>query len=350
MDLKALLKKANSQLGYGYMVVRRNKLRYNAVLPPKRGETEPKRREIALNCAFTKIGIETALLRAQQIEAQLVLGLFRWPEEQDPLTVAQGIELLHDRFWRSRSKSEQQKQYWQQDWLVYLRRLPLEEELTPRLLRQVAATYKPNSKSRLRACVVYAALAKEAGMSVDFSDLKGSYSPKEVDTRRLPSDEEIVANRNLLPRPEWQWVYTVMATYGLRNHEVFYVDWSTMDGDGIVYLSEGKTGGRLLYPMPPKGLVLEMPPMLPCVTGKTHKDYGDRVSHYFRRYGIRPYDLRHCYARRMFEQGFNADFVAKAMGHSLSVHMSVYRRFWGDEPYKRLFKERQCSQSPTAHS
>jgi hypothetical protein len=34
---------------------------------------------------------------------------------------------------------------------------------------------------------------------------------------------EIAYHRDKLTNPAWQWVYGMMATYGLRNHEVFFL-------------------------------------------------------------------------------------------------------------------------------
>jgi hypothetical protein len=38
----------------------------------------------------------------------------------------------------------------------------------------------------------------------------------------LPSDEVIVEWYDRIPNPTWRYVYGIMATYGLRNHEVFF--------------------------------------------------------------------------------------------------------------------------------
>ena len=70
------------------------------------------------------------------------------------------------------------------------------------------------------------ALAKFAGFQTDFSALVGSYSPKRVAPRLLPSDEAIAVARLSITNEAWQWVFGVVACYGLRPHEAFHLNLS----------------------------------------------------------------------------------------------------------------------------
>ncbi|MEM6716600.1 MAG: hypothetical protein AAGD09_21015 [Cyanobacteria bacterium P01_F01_bin.56] len=68
--------------------------------------------------------------------------------------------------------------------------------------------------------------------------------------REIPSDEDIIRYRNELENPAWQWVYGVMACYGLRNHEVFYLDLSEFPV--VRVLDDTKTGAREVWPCYPE--------------------------------------------------------------------------------------------------
>ena len=58
-----------------------------------------------------------------------------------------------------------------------------------------------------------------------------TYSAVSVAERSLASDEAIVAwIDNLGDRPQWQWVFGMLATYGLRPHEAFHLEGTTRRG------------------------------------------------------------------------------------------------------------------------
>ena len=71
--------------------------------------------------------------------------------------------------------------------------------------------------------------------------------------RDLPSDEEIVRIVESVPEA-WRWTFGILATYGLRGHEIKLLDCSkTEDPPHIVYVhSDTKSGSRPVYPVPPQ--------------------------------------------------------------------------------------------------
>ncbi|MEG4579371.1 hypothetical protein QUA71_07010 [Microcoleus sp. MON1_C5] len=50
------------------------------------------------------------------------------------------------------------------------------------------------------------------------SDLLGSYSPTKVQPRNLPSDDVIATCFDKINNSQWQWIYGVIAAYGLKIH------------------------------------------------------------------------------------------------------------------------------------
>lgn len=101
----------------------------------------------------------------------------------------------------------------------------------------------------------YQALAKHAGLTINLSDIKGRYRPKPLKPSDLPSDSEIEQIWESLRSPGWRWVYGMLATYGLRPHEVFRIaDYGGIGSETgqISIIDDSKTGARDVWPLPDK--------------------------------------------------------------------------------------------------
>jgi len=56
--------------------------------------------------------------------------------------------------------------------------------------------------------------------------------------------------RESIPNPAWQWAYGMMACYGLRNHELFYLDCDRLP---LLVVKDGsKTGYHRVHPFFPE--------------------------------------------------------------------------------------------------
>lgn len=348
--LKEALQRANRQLGRSSIVVRREKLRLNAIYPPRPGEADPKRREVALGCAYTVPGIQTALKLALKIEAQLTLGEFDWQpylkgaqKTAGERSVGEWVQAFEQRFWLTHRDDVNTRNYWRKDWLTAFNKLPWSAPLTEEILINTIEAIEPDTRTRQRVCHRFQSLARFAGLDVNLTPYQGSYAAVGVELRTLPTDDEILAARSKIPSDRWRNVFDLMACYGIRNHEAFYLDWESVTENGIIRLTEGKTGGRLIYPVKAGNWQAFDPlaGLLPDIRlDRAHNAVGETVNHYLRKYlPFKPYDLRHSWARRSFESGLPSDFCARAMGHSLEVHLKTYRRLWGDEPYKKVFEQ-----------
>ena len=134
-----------------------------------------------------------------------------------------------------------------------------------------------------------------------------------------------------------------MATYGLRNHEVFFCDLSALknNGDKILrVLPTTKTGEHQVWPFHPKWVDLfelnslgNDPYLLPKInrdlSQTTLQNIGKRITDQFNRYGIRirPYDLRHAWAVRTIFYDLPDTVAARMMGHSVSLHNQTYHHW-----------------------
>lgn len=231
------------------------------------------------------------------------------------------------------------------------------------------------------------------------SDFNKDYKPK---TRSLPTDEQIIEgfyriqeahDKNpwagkttpyFIRLASWGWVYGILATYGLRPHELLAIDIDnsfetelnelTLDEnlcDGI------KTGSRIVYPLKPDWvdlfglkdvkhpekrnqltIVLHNKIVRKVDTKKqsTSSDEPKNVTSItnvisdrfkVKTKPIKAYDLRHAYAVRGYVYNVSIGCMAKLMGHSIEMHEKIYQKYipgWKlKEPYadaSKYYKER----------
>jgi len=214
---------------------------------------------------------------------------------------------------------------WKTDYFRPFSQLPADVVLSPEVLISVIALTAPNTRQRRRFCLAFRQLAEFAGIELNVRHLIGSYGPTKVQPRDLPTDEYIAACFKQIKNPQWQWAYGVLATYGLRNHEAFYLDMSKFP---IAQVQQGKTGFRQVWPLMPEWAEgwdlgnIKRPP----VTGACHADFGARVTKFFAQtaLGFNAYDLRHAWAVRAIRFGLASPLAARQMGHSTSVHDQTY--------------------------
>lgn len=227
---------------------------------------------------------------------------------------------------------------WKTDYFQPFSQLPNDVILSSEVLLNAIALTAPNTRQRRRFCLAFRQLAEFAGIELDVRHLMGTYSATKVKARNLVTDKEIVTCYNQIQKPSWQWVYGVIATYGLRNHEVFYLDMSRFP---IIQVKEGKTGYRQVWPLEPEWAEQwDLANMkLPSVTGKCHADFGMRVTKFFTQaaLGFNAYDLRHAWAVRAIRFGLAAPLAAKQMGHSLQVHTQTYHLAINEREQQQAF-------------
>ena len=243
---------------------------------------------------------------------------------------------------------------WTSAYLPYLRRLQqaadqlgltLTSAPPPWLLEQVLESYPSSSRSRQQCGTSLAALASHWAIPLppDWGERAGGYGLHVAQFRQLPKDEEILLWSERIPNPGWRLAYGLMATYGLRNHEIFFSDLSALSsrGDRVIrVLPTSKTGEHQVWPFQPEWVeafelprLAEGPGLLPPVCSDlrrtTLQQVGRRVAEQFRRYGLplTPYDLRHAWAVRTIHLGLPDTVAARMMGHSVAIHTRTYHHW-----------------------
>nr|MBW4528848.1 hypothetical protein [Phormidium tanganyikae FI6-MK23] len=272
-----------------------------------------------------------------------------WVESEKPEfdTVLGWIERYEAEYFNRRSRNPKSETTWKTEYDQVFRQLPSDQMLTSELLRSTIIATEPDTRTRVRYCMALGRLAEFAAVPLDAKALRGKYSPKRVNPRDLPSDKEISEWRDRINNEQWQYAFGLMACYGLRNHELFYIGLEKLKDSPVLSIIEhdngdsAKTGCRRVWACYPEWWEkwrLWDTSLLPKVTGRNNRELGHRVTAAFRRYGFRnPYNLRHCWAVRTIEFGLPVELAAQQMGHSYKVHSDVYHHWITDEVHQRAY-------------
>ncbi len=342
-------------------------------LPCKRGSGRSPVQRLSLGLPADAAGLEQARQRLRQVLQQLQQQRFSWaawgvaaagPGAAAGASGAAGpgvglaLEPALRRFEqgfladpRRRRNPAGSRSTWTAAYLPYLRRLRRQAAATGHgllqvpLLEAVLEGYPLASRGRQQCGTALAALARAEGLALpaDWRERAGGYGLHAAQFRQLPSDRQILRAVEQIPNPGWRLAYGLMATYGLRNHEVFFCDLSALaaGGDRVLrVLPTSKTGEHQVWPFQPEwverfglerlGEARELlPPVCTDLRRTTLQQVGRRVAEQFRRYGLplTPYDLRHAWAVRTVHIGLPDTVAARMMGHSVAIHTRTYHHW-----------------------
>lgn len=340
MDDKYSLSAVNGRLkdggGKATLIVRGSTIWVLATFPPKPGSDRdrPYQQKFTLNLPATDDGFKRAEREARIIGSELAIGQFKWGKyiavEKLPENKPCAQWIKEFKSWYL-ARNDLHPATWEKDWMGKFNRLPQGKPLTVDVMQRIILKTDPHTRNRLETCRKFQHLANFAKFEADFLELEGSYGPSKVKSRDIPSDEVIAAQWDKIKNPGWRWVYGMMAAFGLRDHEVFFCEWT----DGGLQVLKGKTGPRLVFqPLYPEwekrwDLRSGQPPKLQNPDELYEKrQLGTKVSRAFKRQGIpfTPYDLRHAYGIRTSALGLQVPDAAALMGHSAKVHLERYHK------------------------
>lgn len=338
---------------------RGQKLSLRGTLPPRPGSGRLRdyQQRISLNLPATPTGLKQAEQEAKIIAAQLIQNTFNWQQylpvvgggRLHQMDLSQKLAAFKQQFLEvpiSIEQSASARTTWEAAYAPYLRKLEEIAQARPHLslpeaiYATVQAT-RANSRSRQICCTALSALVEflHLELPIPLKTYWGNYSPSRTQARRLPSDQEIVETFAQIPNPAWQFVYGILATYGLRNHEVFFCDYSTLmqgSAEAVIEVSETtKTGSHAVWPFYPEWVTqfnlqrVNLPSLTTNLSQTTLRRIGQQVNCQFRRYQIpfSPYDLRHAWAVRTIHFGLPDTVAARMMGHSVAIHTRTYHRW-----------------------
>ena len=343
-------------------------------LPCRHGSGRHPVQRLSLGLPADAAGLEQARRRLRQVQQQLQQQSFDWRTWGGTTVVKTGpsrpaptgrpgagsspslqpvLERFEQQFFadpRRRRNPAGSRTTWSAAYRPYLRRLRRLAEaqglaLGPQLLEHVLESYPLASRGRQQCGTALAALARAEGLVLpaDWGERAGGYGLHAAQFRQLPSDRQILEWIERIPNPGWRLAYGLMATYGLRNHEVFFTDLSALapGGDRVIrVLPTSKTGEHQVWPFQPEwverfelsqlGEARELlPPVCTDLRRTTLQQVGRRVAEQFRRYDLplTPYDLRHAWAVRTIHIGLPDTVAARMMGHSVAIHTRTYHHW-----------------------
>lgn len=354
------LKAANDRMKraqYGVIIRKRGtRLCLRATLPPKPDSDKVKdhQQDHPLGVYANPAGLKYAKDEAKRMSADLGHRCFNWlnwgfvPKIQT-LMVGEWLEAYEQQYFQENERNGKSETTWHKDYRLPTLNLPQDAPLTEEMMLEVIKTKKPDSRSRKRFYDAYLRLAKFAGLSVDFGKLRGDYSASSVDHRNLPSDDLIREWRDRIPDPAWQWFYGVMAAYGIRSHEIWYIDLATIKKEQLIWVADSKTGAHHGLPFPShlweEWRLYE--PNVPDIPMKNNSYLSTRASTYFRskmKPETLPFnlnDLRHRWSIRTAEMGIDSQLTSKLQKHSKRIHDETYQRHMDESSFRDLQRRMQ---------
>jgi len=341
---------------------RGGKLNIRGSLPSKENKNIQKVQRISLGIDADTDGLEEAKKKLQLINLQLELNQFEW-RNWITSSIKEGnktyeffikeISEFEKKFfkeYRNDHLNSARKSTWNSSYKPYIKRMiniykKNDNKDINHIFLSTLKSYQEGSRSRKQCGTSLNVFADFLKLSLpsEWKSLSRGYGIKKASFRDLPDDNLIEELWRNIPNKSWQYVFALMATYGLRNHEVFFCDLSALknNGDKILrVLPTTKTGEHQVWPFHPKWVDLFQlsslgndPSLLPKInrdlSQTTLQNIGKRITDQFNRYGIRirPYDLRHAWAVRTIFYDLPDTVAARMMGHSVSLHNQTYHHW-----------------------
>ena len=341
---------------------RGEKLNIRGSLPSKEDRENFKIQRISLGIKADINGLEEAKKKLHLLSLQLELNQFDWinwirnpkkNEIKNDFEFSNRLNQFEEYFFKERKNeylSSTRKTTWRSSYKPYLKRMlkihneHYKDDLE-NIFQKTLESYKEGSRSRKQCATSLGVLAKFLDIQLPENwklNSKG-YGLNKAGFRDLPTDEVIEKLWEKIPNKSWKFVFGLMATYGLRNHEVFFCDLSslTITGDKIIrVLPTTKTGEHQVWPFHPEWIekfelskLGKDPKLLPNIKRDLNKttlqNIGKKITDQFKRYSlqIKPYDLRHAWAVRTIFYDLPDTVTARMMGHSVSIHTQTYHHW-----------------------
>lgn len=309
--------------------VQRGRLYLLARVPRRDGQPGLQQQRIALRLDDTPINRRAAAKQLQTLERQLADGSFSWAywlDQEEGLTWREAISRLH----RARVVLGRTSQStWEINYMGRLRQIPAGSQCNSESMAAALQRYDRASCSYKELFYLLRHLAKL--VAVPFPEVP---LPTYLEAAAVvvPTDDEIIA---------WvegagpaAWYFGMMATYGLRPHEIEGA--VLVDRDYCQVQEATKTGFRTVVPVPREWVErfrLHDRRLRPTLQGAAH-ERADMVAKWLskelKRLSLpwRPYALRHAYAGRLWATGgsrLDIYTAARLMGHSPQQHARTYR-------------------------
>lgn len=354
----------NGRIGVTLEVRGKNDMLYiRGTFPPKAnsGRAQPYQQRHALKAKATPESIKEAERQCKLIGAHLNMGTFDWATifgdeaDGDRTTVGYWVQRFEETYWAERGRNHQTESTWRTTYQYAFDMLDSDRAISADdMCRAIARCTRANSSARRNVVVALSALALMAGLDPSpIKRLRGNYSAQSVEKKELPSDERIEETWQWLSsnKPLWGWIFGVIAAYGIRPHEIFYLSDDFSQFPQMQIADGGKTGSRVILPLHEDWadrwrLYDALMPRLKLHGTETNSALGNKIYAGFRNLNRsipetmkldEPYAYRHAWAVRARARGLDVDAAAHYLGHSPEVHRATYLRSAGERPYRLAY-------------
>lgn len=361
-----------------------NSLQLQATLPLKPGDTAKngrlkKQYLISLGIPANLDGLRTAVEESYELGKLIARHTFVWNEKY------LGVKAHVTRKTIGELLEQFETEYFKRNSFTLKRQRMLQKYRIARIKRycdlQLEASYEnfrscinqvPTEGAKEGLLIALKLLANTFNLKFDFSDIKIN---RDRQVRNIPTDEQIETSfflfeqsylrRKKQPKPElrntWKlkaWCYGMLATYGLRPHELLInpdIDWwlSNENIDNTWKVDKScKTGAREAFPLNLHWIdkfdlknparLIELKQWSDNLNQLGKVDFAvQNLAQYFKRVGInfQPYDLRHAWAIRAHLLGIPIKAAADNLGHSVEIHTRTYQKYFGRDNRKKAINE-----------
>lgn len=291
--------------------------------PRRDGSPGLRQTRIALRMDDTPINRRTATKQLRTLEQQLEAGTFDWAYWLDDAPNGISWREAIARLYRAKVLlGRTGESTWEINYMGRLRQIDPTSACTSETIAAALQRYDRASCSYKELFYLLRHVAKLADVAFPEVALPTYNRAQPV---RVPSDAEIVAWVEAAPDPAG-WYLGMMATYGLRPHEIESAE--LIGKDYLQVQDATKTGFRTVVPLPREWVerfrlrdrrIRERPTDVAKWLSKTTRGMG---------LSWRPYALRHAYAARLWREGgsrLDIYTASRLMGHTPTQHSKTYR-------------------------
>lgn len=285
------------------------------------------------------------------------------PEVKQP-TIEELLSAFEKKYFLTRKRTRKSEKTYEQHTENILRGFRildgLNQPLTKEALDQAIESTEAGSSMRRQVVKALSVFCRTFKIEYEFRGLANGYEPAR---RNLPTDEEIEKaweavkaekyfnNKKFAGNGEcWGWMFAVIATYGLRCHELLAIDYKKsfkppnyplyIDGHEI---GGTKTGDRIVFPIFLEWVAkfdIANPKLMFLEERKEffHKNPRELANSFGVRMRLKKivfpaYHMRHRYAIRGHEMGLAIDDMARWMGHTVTEHTKTYQKYLREETH-----------------
>ena len=303
------------------------RLYLNANFPRRDGQPGNKQSRLALRLPDTPANRKVAAKRQAYVQRQLDQGTFDWDDHQESAKGPTWREAINALYRKRVVLGRTGESTWEINYAGRLRQAPMTDVITADGIQQFMSRWPRHTCSYKETFYLLKDLCQL--VNVSFPELP-TPTYKKDGIKDVPTDQEIIDwVQNASGQAAWH--FGIMATYGLRPHELEgcqFID----DKHRLNVPEDSKTGSRIVIPLHAEWVELfslreEQRRTFPT----TRPDSASKwLSHVKRKLGISwtPYALRHAYAARLWKVGggeLDIYTAARLMGHSVKEHERTYR-------------------------